>query len=203
MNIKKVIKPILGICFVFIFCLNSCTDSTQKDNSQKQDFFNLKEYVEQEIETLSNKTCSIYKVGHINEESSQGATPTDEVNWGKEFKILSDMDINKSAWKEHFDIDTLEVLSEDFGKVYEISYSTQSDKIPIKKLTITYPIDSFEQPVFLEVERKTQSWIFNSYQKIYYNPQVALHAEGSLKALWLKERTFSITSILKCYNEYD
>lgn len=185
---------------IIIFCsfaLFSCNESTI-DNSTV-DIFDLKSFVNQEIATYQNSSCNIYKEGEINGESEQKSIPAEGFNWDKELRVLKNMDIRKSSWVDYIIIDTL--YSEEDESAYTVRYQTISNKIPIKKLEVSYLRSAPEEPIMIEAERSINNWVFKSQQKIYYNCGVGLRAEGFQKILWLKKKEFNITTIYNCKNE--
>lgn len=200
MSFSSKTKLVLSV-FIFSSLLYGCNSNKNSQKNLNQEFFDLVKFTQGEVEQYELRTCSIYKEGTVNNESSQNTISSDGFNWEREFRILTDMNINKSSWVDDFTVDTLLTESEDFGAVSIVSYLNENESIPMKKLEIIYPIDNYNQPLFITAERRTKNWIFSSEQTVRYSVRNALQAEGTLKTLWLKEKEFIITSIYKCRDE--
>ncbi|MCZ2394004.1 MAG: hypothetical protein LC105_09125 [Chitinophagales bacterium] len=186
--------------FLFLFLVVSC----QKKSDEllvKKTFFDLISFVEKESKDLKDKECSIYKEGEINQNSDQTSLPSNEIHWDKELEILANMDINKSSWIDHFIVDTTKYENQQLGKIIQIHYHTKSTKIPVKDLVIIFQEEDLTRPVWIEARREVKNWIFHTQQKVFYNTGSGLRAEGYQKILWLKEKTFNITTIYNCKHE--
>lgn len=179
---------------------SSCKNETKIGKFSEKDFFDLNAFVDEEINLFKSKNCSVYKEGEINLEDDAINVDVKDFNWDKEFKILSDFNIKKTAWYDYFQIDTIEASLDGMGDVITIRYTTESTNIPIKSLKISYLPTDFQQPVLIEGERKVKNWIFHTEQKIYYTGS-AMRVEGYQKILWLEEKNFNITTIYNCHNE--
>lgn len=196
-------KLFMRYCIILLtaLCFTACKDGSKTSKHSEKDFFDLKAFVEQEVKSFEKKSCNIYKEGEINGESDQQSIDIKDFDWGKELKILADMDVRKSAWYDYFTIDTIIEPLEGSDSVSVIRYSTKSSKIPVKSLKISFLRDDFSTPFYVEAERKNQNTIFHTQQKIYYVSGTALRAEGYQKILWMKEKNFSITTTYNCKDE--
>lgn len=187
---------LIALCCFTIF---SCQEKEGSDNERMSHIFDVPAFVEQEIETYKNSDCSIYKEGEVNGVSEQKSIPIENFDWDKEFKILSNMNLRKISWVDDIQTDT--ILDAENEDVIIVRYQTNSSKIPIKKLLISYLKSEPNVPIFIEAERSINNWIFNSQQKIYYHCGTGMRAEGFQKVLWLKEKEFNITTLYNCKNE--
>lgn len=192
-------RKILYISSILIF-LGACQKEVRVGTHKESDFFDLTSFVHQEKERLQQGSCSIYKEASIELEDDAVNVDIENFNWDKEFNVLSDFNIRKSAWYDYFSIDTIQEEIEGMGEVMSIHYVTNSSKIPIKTLKISFLPDNLQQPVLIEGERKVKTWIFHTEQKVYYTGS-ALRIEGYQKVLWFQEKNFNITTIYNCHNE--
>ena len=188
------------LLWVILLTISSCKKEAVVGKHQMDDFFNLKLFIEQEVQRLEKNSCSIYKSGEINGVSDQKSIPSQNFNWENEFQILADMDIRKSSWLDYFTIDTTQTVNEDFGEVSVIKYHTNNTKIPIKDIEIIFSLKDFNKPILIKTKRVSNNWIFKSKQEVQYHIGIGLQAEGYEKILWLKEKYFNITSIYKCHS---
>lgn len=184
-------------------CFTACKDDSKVGKHTEKEFFDLKAFIEQEVKKFEQSACRVYKEGEANGESEQHSVDIQKFDWDKELKIVADMDIRKTAWYDYFSIDTITEALEGNDSVNVIRYSTNSSKIPVKSLKISFLKGDFSTPFYIEAERETRNRIFHTQQKIYYVSGTALRAEGYQKILWLKEKNFSITTTYNCNDESD
>jgi|GEM_PF-6957519 len=178
--------------------LAACKDDAKVSRHTAEEFFDLEAFVREETNRFQQSNCRIYKEASVNGETDQGSQTT--TDWDKELRILANMSIRKSAWYDYFSIDT---VRDDGNDLVTVRYTTESSKIPVKLLELSYAPNDFKQPLHIHVERQNQNLIFRSSQSLYYTAGAALKAEGSQKMLWFDEQNFSITTLYNCTNEPD
>ncbi len=185
----------------FLFFFFGCSQNEKVNNQTEETFFDLQKFIQSEQINVELENCRIIKKGEIKGESSTASIKSEDFDWTKEFKILSDMNIRKSAWYSQFEIDTTFVNSDIFGETVQISYSTQNDKIPIKNLLLIFNQHDYSRPLFVEAERKIKNWIFESEQKVQYTSGKELYAEGFLSTLGMNKKTFKISTAFICTDD--
>lgn len=186
--------------FIILLIVSACKREEKIGHHKEADFFDLRAYVAQEVQRYQQSDCTVYKEGQIDVEDDAVQFDIDSLNIQKEFKILEDFQIKKSAWFDYFSIDTIQENIEGLGEVSTIWYQTHSSNIPIKSLKVSFPKDNFQKVIMIEGDRKVKNWIFHTEQKVYYTGS-ALRVEGYQKVLWFTATNFNITTIYNCQNE--
>lgn len=186
---------------IIAFLLTSCKNESKVGHHFEKDFFDLRSFIDDEIIKFTKKGCTVYKEAQINEEEDDAVQiDLSEYDFNKDLKVLKDFHINKTAWYDYFNIDTIIEQIDGIGEVQSILYTTQSQDIPIKSLKVSFPNTSFDRPILIEGERKIKNWMFHTEQKFYYTGS-AFRLEGYQKVLWFEAKNFNITTIYNCNNE--
>jgi len=144
--------------FCFFICLltSSCSnefDGTNTETDKK--FFDLKGYMQSEIERLSD--FSIQKEIKIDGESEQ--IKISDVAWEKELAIFFESDINKVAWETEFEVSQKNDVT---------TYTTENENIPVKKIQFLTDYDGNLNKLF--ITREKENLLYKSTEKISYRP---------------------------------
>ncbi len=116
----------LSLLYILIACCTACTLKEQHQLNNKS-YFDLATYFNKEAARLSQRKTPITKTVKIN-----GQTETKQLNisnWEKEFDSFISADINKVSWQGAFKTEK---------SAQTTSYISNSDKIPVKKVEVTY-----------------------------------------------------------------
>jgi len=115
--------PLTGILLLFIGC------NTQPDEQQKNTaaYFDLKGYFQKETARLTAADPLVKKTVSINDSSETRSSKI--TDWKRELSAISDADINKASWKGAFAVEKKKNL---------LIYSTNDDKVNVRKIMITY-----------------------------------------------------------------
>ncbi len=128
--------------------------------AQTSTYFDLKSYMQAEIERLQAKTWTLSKTITLN-----GETETQEVPQADMAAALApflDVAINRPAWHGRFQTDT---LRHDIG--YTIVYKCQQRDVPVKELAISWRGDRVAR---VEALRAFRSLPANFTQRLRYTP---------------------------------
>lgn len=194
-------RRLLLLTCIFCCTFQSCREEEDLDLQNENHFFDLSTFVDSEIAYYKSIQCQILKQGEINQESDQKSISSQDFDWDKELKILSNMDIRKSAWVDYFSVDTIVHSISQTANDYSIHYETHNPKISVKKLVVHYNDSLYTKPYYIEAERIIKNWIFDSRQIIYYTAGTGMRVEGTQKILWGKEKKFNITTIYNCNHD--
>ncbi|MEM6378680.1 MAG: hypothetical protein AAF705_10710, partial [Bacteroidota bacterium] len=129
----KTLKLFIGLLAITTL-LYSCNSADSPDNGLTEEdyFFNLRNYMEQEIARLEKDRPKVKKVIAINENSEE--VPTDTINYAKELDIFKKSDINRVAWIGKYDGDTL--LTN--GVIDKITYKARQKKLRTRFMIIDF-----------------------------------------------------------------
>ena len=145
-----------------LFFSNACQAPAKDPTSAKTGaaaFFDLPGYFEGEIERLQS-TKSVYKQVHFKDQ--QESTAVD--NWNPEIDLqpFKDLTINKSAWGDKYQVDTL--VSDTIGR-YGIQYTALEDKLQIRDVQVWF---QDERPTHILVNKKIDTPIAETSQRLSY-----------------------------------
>lgn len=139
-------------CVLAMFASCNLKSNDQPDT---QAYFNLSDYFKNEVARLSKNNPSIVKTVLVNGKAEKKTVQI--TNWQQELSSFIEADINKASWKGSFLLtksDTSEI------------YTSQSDKIPVKKLIIVKANDKVKSvKIFLANENS----LYTSNDSLVYN----------------------------------
>lgn len=117
-------RKLFFCCFVIIW--SACTLKEQEKVNTKT-YFDVQGYFKAEASRLAKNNQTINKTIIVNDKSEERKVSIP--NWEKEFDLFIQADINKASWRGSFTTTTTGNLK---------TYSSQSEKIPVKKLEVGY-----------------------------------------------------------------
>lgn len=167
---------------LFFFCLvifcSSCTLKEQ-DKTSAQLYFDLDSYFKAESQRLSKANLQIHKTVMVNGQSEEKNIKIN--NWEKEFESFIAADINKASWRGSFKVqkDNLTTI-----------YLTQNEKIPVKKVEITYLKDKIYG---IKIFITTTNRLYTSKDSLVYYPD-SLYQIKKLQDIKLMDpKTYQVT----------
>ncbi|MCC5920890.1 MAG: hypothetical protein LAT68_04615 [Cyclobacteriaceae bacterium] len=128
---KTFLLSILGGALALFSC--SEKESINEDITEELVYFDIKSTIFSEINRLEQLDQLIEKTNRIQEELSKNEIQSSEIKWDKEFQIILELDINKSAYRDLYEIDTTKLDNGD----YLVSYTATEEKytqVPSLKL---------------------------------------------------------------------
>lgn len=147
---------------IFLFIIlstlfNACTQDTKSEGQVKTDrHFDLKAFIQEEVNTLTNNKTVLQK--EIKFKGQTESKNIEEPDWKAELKVFSDSDINKTAWLDKFEVDTID------NTVY---YKCLSPKIKTQSLQLF--LDKNKEITRLEIKNKTGNVLYDSNETLTYN----------------------------------
>jgi hypothetical protein len=88
-----------------ILLLVSCTDQKVSEEPTQNVFFSLKDYIEAEADRLNEQQTGLNKTIVINDKSEQ--REVSGIDFHQELSLFSKADINKLAWADKYEVDTV------------------------------------------------------------------------------------------------
>ena len=148
-------KLILLGCFFLLTGLLSCeTDPEEQDVEKK--YFDLKGFIENQIVYLSEKKPMVSKVMQLDQKKE--SIKTDQIDWKKELELFIQSDINKSSYRNSYDV----IRSDSSTYEYKLR---DSASLPVHYLKII--TDSvLHQPVYVKALLKSENRIYRSEKNI-------------------------------------
>lgn len=175
-------KRIIYISIV-LFLLTACSQS--KVNSNNKILFDLNTLVQQDIDSLQKNNCGCTKT--ILAVDKKEIAIQDTINWEKEMQLILSCDINKPKWIEHFKVDSLD---------NKVLYTTQNNKIPIKKMVVYY--NEQQEVVQVEIKKQQKSILLKNVTYVNYYPKKGFEVKQEQYLPLNKPFIFMVEEKYKC-----
>jgi hypothetical protein len=169
----------LGI-LVFALAFFSCNQREAAKANTELLYFDLKGYFGKEIIRLRNAKVKVNKTVSIN-----GVDETKSsliADWDKELAIFVNADINKTSWKGSFKVTRQKGLH---------SYTSDSKKIPIKKVSITHKDSKISK---VEIIVNNKNILYQSLDTLTYSPDVLYKIRKQQKIRLLAPKDYAIVA---------
>lgn len=151
-----------------------------QNNGVTSNYFQLPQYFKNEAERLQSANPQITKSVAINGVSEQKTIHVD--SWEKELASFIDADINKPAWKGLFKVQRSE--STDI-------YTTNSTKVPVKKVSITKADSNKVKRVQIIVENKNA--LYTSIDTLTYFPDSRYEINRTQKIRLMGQKKYLVS----------
>lgn len=150
---------------VLLFMLTSFLTACQPEVEipvEDQQFFDLKAFFKKEQLHL-NDIKEVVKKAIIDGQPEEKTVKA--INFEEELALFIDSDINKIAWLDRYEIDS---ISGDNGQLERIVYQAKDDKLKTNRLSIHFEKEAVQK---IEIIRKTSSIAADLDQELIYIPQ--------------------------------
>ena len=169
-----------GILLGLLACITSmgCTPDFSKALPEKNKFFDLKSYFQQEKLRLKNvngftKKTTIDKSDEVHH--------FDTLNLVEELQIFENSDINRIAWFDKYSTDSIFVDT----KIRSIHYKALDPKLKTQEIKIDFGEDG---PSKIHINNLSVSTILESTQKLFYQPLIGYTIESWQKMILSEEK---------------
>jgi hypothetical protein len=160
------LKPLPGMrkCWILLFLLPlffACTSDTAEVNSDQVAFFDLRSYVNEEVDRLTSRKTKVTKTITLN-----GKTETkelDDLNFANDLRIFREADINKPAWLEKYETKH-KTLS---GSHQITTYEALDSNLVTRQLLVEEDLGEVTR---ITIKRKTGTVLSNGNHWLEYVP---------------------------------
>jgi hypothetical protein len=169
-------------CLILVSTLNSCSSSSKEIVAIK--YFDVPDFFDKEVGTLSSKNAQVSKVL-----SSNGETSTLVINpksWKKELSVFSSIDLNKSSYIGKYQVDTIAS-----DRRLNITYIALDDNVPVQDLS--YAV-SDKQVLWIEVNKEDKSMILSTDLHLRYVPDSGYSVSGYQQIGALDPNEYSVSA---------
>lgn len=175
----KINTLLAGILLLFISC-NTQTDEQQKETEA---YFDLRAYFRKEAERLTAAAPLVTKTVSINDSSETKSLKI--TDWKRELSAISDADINKTSWKGVFTIEKKKNL---------LVYSTNDEKVSVKKVVITFKDDM--PSGFLALIRNSNA-LYTSTDSLSYYPDSLYRLTKTQNIRFLTKKKYKVSILFR------
>lgn len=163
-------------------CGNISTHGSERiDKAFK--YFDLKGFIEMEAERLAERT-SFTKTVFVNGE--QETKSFNHINAKVELMPFSDSDINKPAWSDQYDIDSIFNQNKE---LIGLKYQTKDKKLKTQQISIDF---NKNRVIEVYIENATNSSVADNHQTLVYRPDKGFSIESMQKVSLMDENLFKV-----------
>jgi len=170
-------KYILSVLVLFLF---SCVKREHKDTGTLL-YFDLKGYFTKEVNRLQQNSPLVNKQVFSKGETEQKSIKI--TNWRSELAVFEAADINKASWRGEFKIKQL-------GD--GISYTTENEKIPVKKLEVFKVGDKITS---IKIYKSSENRLYSAIDTLIYYPDSLYLVQSNQKIKLLAPKTYRIVGM--------
>ncbi|MCB0557682.1 MAG: hypothetical protein H6573_06145 [Lewinellaceae bacterium] len=176
-------KVYLYLAFLTLTAI-ACSENGQKPGSATPEaFFDLKGYIEQEVQRLSESQPAVLKRIAIDGQKEERAF--DSLDYSKELNIFSRSDINKVAWLDKYRADS---TFQD-GQLSRISYTSKEKGLKTQLLELQFSGGRVSR---VHIQNKTESIVADVAQEMWYDPEHGYSLESRQSTALTKEKKVKV-----------
>lgn len=157
----------LQLLFALFIVFTACNDIKVK--TQEKFYFSISPYIDQLVSELEQGETGLKKTAYLNDRKDSSFS--ESVNWESELSIFKEAEINKSAYRDKFEVDTTVNSDQNI-----ITYKTTDKKIRVKFLRVTK--NKSGEISSIEVNLKTDNTLYSSSQNLKLIPGKGFSVEG-------------------------
>lgn len=170
-------KKILFGCLIVLS--SSCTQDEVKNPLTGTAYFDLETYFKAEANRLTKTNPQLHKTVVVNGEiEARDVTIND---WEQELESLIDASINKAAWRGAFKVQKDSATT---------VYSTQDDKIPVKKLLISFKDNNVS--AIVAIVNNTNK-LYTSTDSLIYYPDSLYQIKKTQQIRFMQPKNYRVT----------
>jgi hypothetical protein len=162
---------------LLIFLLGACNTAPGNKVVSRQ-YFDLKGYVSAAAQRLNQLNPQVDKTVTINQSAEHKKLKV--TDWQKELSVITDADINKSAWQGLFRVSR---------KQNSISYISDNEKVPVKSLTVSYKDG---KPVGIDILMETTNLLYTSRDILTFYPDSIYQVRKTQKIKLLNKKEYQV-----------
>jgi len=183
---------IFTYCIAIAICFQSCGENKSSVISADKTYFDLSKLIQNDIDHNTANECSEEKTVYI--KGTKETKKNDTINWQKELQPLLECDINRTAWKGKFFIDT---VASNLTKDTTLQYRALDEKVSVRSLSVVYANSQIKRIIIV---KKIESFLFSTVQTIDYIPNMGFVIRGEQKALMMNAFDLNVDVKYLCKN---
>lgn len=178
---KKLPAAVL-LCLLALACNRN---DGAKNGNGPQPYFDLKSYFAGQISALEARSPAVRKRIKVNGKTEE--KDLRDADFAGELSIFQRYDINKPAWIDQYQIDSLF----EGGQLTGIRYTAKKDDLKIRKVEVDFAGDTVQEvSIFNEVRSTTM----NVSQELHYRAGKAYSIVNLQKLAFSKEKRVAISA---------
>ena len=144
---------------ILLFLLASCNTSNSEVKNNQLAFFDLKNYIHQEI--VQKKSVKIFNK-KIDLNNTKEEKRIENLSLEKELAVFIQSDINKTAWYDKYEIDS---LFDTKGNLYHLQYLAKDESLRTRSISLSFKTNQIDT---IKIHNQSSSSIADSEQFLTY-----------------------------------
>ncbi|QNK62000.1 hypothetical protein H7F33_15785 [Pedobacter sp. PAMC26386] len=169
----------LSLFSLSILFFAACNSTASKKQNAALSYFDLKDYIAQEVKRLTLANPEIDKTVIVNKAAERKKLKI--ADWQKELSVFADADINKSAWHGLFQITKTKDAE---------TYHSDNEKVPVKSLNIKYKNGKIYS---IQLLISNTNSLYTSNDTLSYFPDSLYEVKKMQNIKLLKGKSYTIT----------
>jgi hypothetical protein len=179
-SVKKIAQIVLFISIIFSF--SNCIEETAVIIKEPS-FFDLKGYFKAQLEILSDNE-KVKKSTSIDGKSIEKIL--DSIDFNEELKAFEDSDINKIAWVDKYQVDS---LYDEKGMLDKVNYQATDEKLRTQQLLISFNQNKVDT---VDIFNNSTSSIASLKQHLRYIPSYGYSIKSTQKTTLFEEHVLAV-----------
>ena len=179
-------RKLVLILVLFIFGLTSCEELANQTLPNDVVFFDLTEFIAKEVIRLNELNPELKKTTRVNNNSETKNLKLKD--FGVELKIFQEADINKLAWIDKYNADTIFAGA----NLASIVYTAMEKKLTTKELKINYKNGVVSK---IDILTQASSIVTDVEKQLIYEPGVQYSILSKQKTTGSDENEIEITAL--------
>lgn len=174
------------LLFLLGLFLVACNASSSEDEGTLVDspFYDLKTFFNGEIERLTKEQPNVLKRVAIQEKKEE--KQFDQLNYKQELQAFVDADINKVAWFDRYEIDSIQ----ENQSLKQLTYTAKSPKLKTRSIQITFDDQQAIQEVKMAIG--TENQVAGSKKELTYTTNQGYKIETVQSLIGSTDKTVSL-----------
>ncbi len=149
---------------ILTLCLFGCGERSEKVQKTPDFYYPISQFFQNEIQRLTDNKVGLNKTVELNGETE--TKRLEEVDWKQELQVFIDADINKTAWKDKYEVEERLVDSKAHQQK-EIVYRAKDKDLKTQFIKlIVEPIT--EEIRYIQVTNITTNLVYTSKEVLIY-----------------------------------
>ncbi len=178
-------KNNLFFFLLFLFLLSACSRGAPEAAQRKSDFFDLRAFLQKEIQRYAEGKYGMIKEGSVNGKIERDSLPVaDSLDWVRLFQLMYDSDINKPALR-----DSYRKEEQMKGEEKIIRYVAVDDRSGVREFVIREK-DGKVSALFFRLDE--DNLVYHSRQRIRYVPDSLYRIEARQQVMLASPDSFFV-----------
>ena len=173
---------VLVLCpLLFAGCIN---DPVEEYFENDKKYYDLRAYFDNQINKLKVRRQYVRK--KITKNNRSHVLEMNTLNWVEELEAFKESDINKPAWRDAYQTDTIFLEGSQV-----ISHKALNRENPIQMLVVTIHSETGDC-LRVSIDKRTENFLYHSQQKLFYSAGEGYEIRGKLTVKYLFNSEYEV-----------